>query len=699
MKRNTIRIITLVLSLSLFICSCSFAKKESPEDDEPADTSNIEPDLVGKIVGGFLYTGNSMTGSEDEKYYLGLRKDAVSLFNNAVALTSAAAFEASETLQKHETLLFEHMDLIKSDNYNTVGKITEGILANRLALNSLQEQLRLFSATAAEDDLAKTEIKRYIFETVCELCAHQKAYVSWLMGSTEVASVLLEQTDPDKAAELIEACVILYSDELKGDLTDMLFAYGRSVKIYTGITEADYLAGEYYLVEMKAKLDDMSPEERDLPMKLYEELSAQDRKPPTVEQAPNVEDTLHEAISLLEKLEQDIGAGESGETENMLFSNIISDTDKTNAIRDSFENYIAGISGELRIAIIHSAGIEKVLYMHTENESIIKNTAAKSSVSDMLYSADPKSAGTEKVLINEIQNDLRSQNIAAEEMESEAKPQLTKEQIIKLIETAQGALNFAGFITGKQSQYPIMLTLLNGLIVKVGKLDKELIENLISQLDKNLEELLGDKKQDLVDKLTDTKAEELIDTFTEWKDNTKNFSVLNYSKNDLIRLLNALGFYIPLEEVVIELKPPVEFWAGTVRYTERTDEFKDGSVYTSAISNDFSGEFLFTIEETDDGMVCEVDKVMTYDISLMSVTSFSIEGNSITILLEGRRQGVDYSFVWQGTINSDGTSMAGECFLTNVYTDEYLATLDNPNNFVLTSMTHTTGIWEAEKMK
>jgi antitoxin component YwqK of YwqJK toxin-antitoxin module len=148
------------------------------------------------------------------------------------------------------------------------------------------------------------------------------------------------------------------------------------------------------------------------------------------------------------------------------------------------------------------------------------------------------------------------------------------------------------------------------------RMTPEQLDDIRELINGELETLLGDSKAEFVNAILSTTGAELIQRFTEWKDNTAHFNTYDFTANDLVSLVNALGIQIES----INLTQPVEDASEPV--TIQTGDFE---LFATT-----PGEFAAEVKCFDSqgillgSATCRVDVIDTGDTSGMDATSASV---------------------------------------------------------------------------
>lgn len=626
-------------------------------DTNESDIS-AEYDIVGIIDSDLFYNPVTIANGTDEERFLELRGEAITLFNAALKKLAGSTFNTTAALKKHEDLLFNAMDNISSDPNGTIQKITENMLAYRTAFLSNEDQIKILTGAASDKTILQAHLDRLSFETICKQVDLQINYVSWLMGSSEVVLALLEPESADQAQELLTACTDLYQDEIGGILADLLTQYYDAAEIYTYILSADYSMGKYYLDEIENILSSMKSEGVVRELSQYCKILREGYKKPlgyikesTVREPAHTPDITNtqmkslsapsltnrsqdqtnfalDAIELVEQLlKRPIPSVSNGLPQQSWLKDIILNTEKTNAIKDSYGLLTEkGLAGSLRSMIVGNLGGE---------DSSVNTAAMKSTVKSMQYSVDTES---------------------------------NRDEIIAAIQDVQSGMKTIEILTGataniKDIEYSMIIKAVKVWISKIETMDTITLQNTINLLDKDLEEILGGKKEEFVNKLMTVEADKLIDNFNKWKIDTKNFDNFSFNRNDLIRLVGTLGIFIELEPTVPSPSPAamVEVWEGVITFTSSYLRYTDGTTKESKPDNG-SGVFKFTINRESGMPTCIIETILEMDITGFEVTEFVYANNDFIVMFECEKPvGVKTAFYWEGIVSDDGKYIEGTC--------------------------------------
>ncbi|MDP3387656.1 MAG: hypothetical protein Q8S24_10495 [Eubacteriales bacterium] len=582
MKRSGMRIVAVMLAIVIVLTGCSPALKAS-EPDEPTKSSeepssstpieeinlDIEQEFVAKIFGDIFYTINS--GDPQNIEFTEIRKESIHLFNAYVHHTATNAFTVTQSLEAYKELLMESMDAIKSDPNNIIFEITQGILTYKTALNSYEVQFkRLLTTTKKpENEVSKAALDMYMLEIASQLVNKQGDYLSWLIGSTELAHAMIEETDPDKANEFLESAVNIFSKDIADPFKQLLTEYHRTAEIYTYILSADYHAGEYYLNQIGYRLELLDSQRKESLKDIIDQYNAvleADRKP-----------------SVIINLSEDISMTVQAPQVKAVLTSLTSSNDTAGDFDDYYTNGIAiTLLNELQRRI-SDRDWDRKLGWSVEDillEDLLLNTELTENIrlsyenrSEAYINPEIRGRFVETIQSEEIPEEVKSENVnrikeQVASMENTAVPRVDRQAIIDRISLGQNALDAIAFL-GDDARYSLMIEMVNGILTegKSNGLDNVKIENISNLINNDLMEILRDQKGDFIRQITSLQADVLIDIFDEWKKNTENFNEFNFNKNDLMRLVDALGVDVA---TVPETPQPTQQTQPTTSSTEET---------------------------------------------------------------------------------------------------------------------------------
>lgn len=559
MKRLGNRIVAVILAMIIVLNGCSPASKasesyettavsEEPSSSSPIEETNfdIEQEFVNRIIGGIFYTVNS--GDPLNLEFSEMRKASIHLFNDSIYHTAIDAFKVTQSLEGYRNLLMESMDTIHSDSNDIMFEITKDILTYKTALNAYEVQFKRLQTTTKkpENDVTKAALDLYMLEIVSQLVSQQGDYLSWLIGSTEIVHAMIEETDSDKANEFLKSAIGIFSKDIVDPYKELFKAYHRTAEIYTYILSADYHAGEYYLNQIGQRLELLDSQKKAAYVSIidqYDKILEVDRRPPIV-------------IDLSE----DVTITVQNPQTKAILGSLTSSNDTADGFDDYYTNGIAiTLLNELQRRIINddwdNNSCEEIfveyLLLNTELTENIRTSYENRS--DAYINPEIRRRLVQTIQSEAIPEDIQTENVKrikdqVDSMENAANPRLDRQAIIDRINLGQNALDAISFL-GDDARYSLMIEMINAILTegKSNGLDNVKIQNISNLINNDLVEILRDQKGDFIHQITSLQADVLIDIFDEWKKNTENFNDFNFNKDDLIRLVSALGVDVATE--------------------------------------------------------------------------------------------------------------------------------------------------------
>jgi hypothetical protein len=653
MKRSGKRIVAVILAIIVLLSGCGPASKASTSDEttdssevpsssEPIEMTSLdlEQEYVGKILGGIFYTINSSNPQDQE--YTEIRKESIRLFNVYNLHIATNAFMVTKSFESYNDLLLESMDAISSDPNNIIFEITQRILAYKTILRTYEVQLKklLSTTNSPQDEYSKATLDMYVLEVVSQLVNKQGEYLSWLIGSTEVAHAMIKETDPDKASKFLESAVNIFSEDIADSFKQLLKEYHHTAEIYTYILSADYHAGEHYLNQIGWRLElfDSQRKEsfKDIIDRYYEVLEADRRSPVIMD--------MFKDISMIVQIPQ----------AEATLTSVAATNDKAGDFDDYYTNGIAiTLLNELQRRIImdewDNNSCEEIfieyLLLNTELTENIK--LSYENQGDAFINPEIRRRFVQSIQSNEIPDELQSENaerireqIAS--MENAANPRVDRQAVIDRISFGQNALDVIAFYSD-DAGYSMMIEMINTILTegKSNGLDNTKISNIRNLINNDLAVVLGNQKGDFIRQITTLQAEVLINIFDDWKKNTANFNEFNFNKDDLIRLVAALGMDVaivpetpqptqptmsPTEAITSPLQPAIRGYWELVETQEvipqeykigddkdnrtYTFEYSKGSIgcnYTRVVYDGIKKTYLTELIDTSGGWSMAID--------------------------------------------------------------------------------------------
>jgi hypothetical protein len=575
MKRSGKRIVAVILATVIVLSGCSPASKASTSDEttdpsevpsssEPIEMTSLdlEQEFVGKILGGIFYTINSSNPQDQE--YTEIRKESIHLFNVYNLHIATNAFMVTKSLESYKDLLLESMDAISSDPNNIIFEITQGILTYKTTLSSYEVQLKklLSTTNSPQDEYSKAALDMYVLEVVSQLVNRQGDYLSWLIGSTEVAHTMIKETNPDKASKFLESAVNIFCEDIADSFKQLLKEYHHTAEIYAYILSADYHAGEHYLNQIGWRLELLDSQRKesfkDIIDRYYEVLEADRRSPVIIDfsedvsmivQTPQAKASLT-SLTFAQAVESDYDDYLTNVMAMMLLRELqikIKDHDWDRSFEETFLEDLL-LNTDLTKNIRES--------YDSQGDNYINNEVREGFVRTIQSEEIPDEPQTEE--INRIKEQVAS-------MENAANPRVDRQAVIDRISLGQNALDVIAFYSD-DAGYSLMIEMINTILTegKSNGLDNTKIKNISDLINNDLAVVLGNQKGDFIRQITSLQAEVLINIFDDWKKNTANFNEFNFNKDDLIRLVAALGMDVA---IVPETPQPTQPTTGPTEAT------------------------------------------------------------------------------------------------------------------------------------
>ncbi|MCK5763868.1 MAG: hypothetical protein KAH05_07095, partial [Clostridiales bacterium] len=270
--------IVIVVSMLMGLSGCSAPKVTKEED------------IINQIHGGFLYTSNLKAENKDEEKFNEERKKAIKIFMETIEDTAMMSFKVIDEIEEYEENLMKYMDKIEDKNaYVHIQEITNKMLANKVMINSYEEQINTYLSLKTKDEVTDAIIDNYMVIDLIDLVETQSQYISWLIYNTAVISILV--TSERQSDKLISSSEKIY-ENIDEKYNEMMFEYQKSANIYSYIASADYYANLYYMSEVKKDIDVLKENQSDEVKELedlYNKIIEINSKPPVLKEIPKNE--------------------------------------------------------------------------------------------------------------------------------------------------------------------------------------------------------------------------------------------------------------------------------------------------------------------------------------------------------------------------------------------------------------------------
>jgi len=573
------------------------AQMTSPTEPESGD-GQFEQNLLGSLAGGLFYTIISPSYGSD---YAAARIQATNLFSGAIQQLADNAIRVRSVLLPYEQMLLVHLDQVTPEHETAGREIVSGILANRIAMQSWAAQLEYYQTLRSGNAMTLAVLEQKQFETTAAMVQQEETYVSWLMGATEVIYLLLQNANPAIAEALEQTSGAWMQDSLSPAYHELLDSHQTAARIHAYLLSADYYMGEYQLEQLAEEIQQLTPteaEEFSGIIEDYETLLQADRTPAvlidpgtfasaTASQSPfarladAISPNVHAASTLTDQSAVWISI--------RIFEEL---ADNPHLYRNQ-----QALADMLLTEILLDPALPAVL--EDIREQI--DTSGNPDFGDRMLQLYQIETGNSDAPPEEVEQARQELAFMAESAASGA----ARESLLDRITVGQDILRGLSWVN-PDFAYSEMISRLTALIAERSDLSASQIKNIQALIQKDLTELVGDQKEELINRLLNTSAEDILNQFDDWKKNTDHFQTLDLTRNDLIRLLNTIGFDVPVAQPDPSPAPiPVEggIWelVDTIEVIPSTYEVgddKDHRLYT----------FEYSAEDAAGSVACEYER-------------------------------------------------------------------------------------------
>jgi hypothetical protein len=243
---------------------------EEETEEESAEERDTDTDLVKILNGGFFYTSNENDDFRE------MRQDAMVLFENLIGNVAVESFEVTDHLEMYEEMLLTSSEEIEEVVLND---LIVKMYSYKTALAVYEEEIKTYNKLESENPAIVAVIERYKFEAVSNLVDLQETYLSWLMGTTEVIAVLIEDIDTKASDGFIDLAINTFTLDIKEPFEKMLLTYCQASEVYSYIYSADYYMSEYIFAEINKQLDAFPVEYEDELKSIVDHINGSNRKP------------------------------------------------------------------------------------------------------------------------------------------------------------------------------------------------------------------------------------------------------------------------------------------------------------------------------------------------------------------------------------------------------------------------------------
>jgi len=564
--RRTYQWLSVILVMALILSSCS--KSAEVAGDQPAgelkieeaeplvdrDPVDSEVEIFNLLNSGFFYSSTQMAQTDDELKYIELRNLSLNLLTDKFLDLTDSAYKLTEnSLDYYENHLLRYLDSSEmSDDQEGVMQITEGMLAYRTAISSLNEEIHAYYGLLESDSELKPTLQSTLFTQSMKLFNLADAYLEFLLQSRDYIALAFGESHAETRPTFNAHADKIYEEQIAQDYSEMMLTYLDASELYAYISSADYYAGGSYQGHLKLLLDQLDDSEDAMQLKGMFDRGILDSNIPMHLIQPEVPAETTE-ISYLDSIRR--------------FFIIDSYADDDSSIEDAITvlTVIENVEQFSRYSNSQDPIADAIM-------SVILSGAPASQKVDLPAVISADDPQEESALRTEIKTALKENapvkaaGIVA--LENEKKAQNLKKKIVESLRDGQKKLKILGM--GKEAeklfggdgsntldaQYTLLIGAMSQQLKDKGSaLSSEMFEKVNQLLNKDLEELLGEKKEDFVNKFIETNAEDLVDKFLDWKKNALNFDDLQIDKDTLLSLLSSMGIELKSPEAVAQTTP------------------------------------------------------------------------------------------------------------------------------------------------
>lgn len=510
--KKSVSLLIAVSILATIFSGCVFSKT-SPEEN-----------IINMHVAGYLYTSQTRADSKAERGFLKEREKTITTMIESVEKTAGFAFKVTDGLEKYEDNLLKYIEKIEisSFNFHAISKIIEKIIAYKVILESIEEELRQYMKMKPDRAVESALINTFLLDSMCQLVESQKEYICWLINNTASVSSLLENTSEKQAKNLVSSASAVFGRQIEENLQKMLGEYEAVALINSAVISVDYYASTIYLDNIAAYIEqiksgktkgDVSIKDLTALEESYNYVKVNLKAPTDLKPIP----PMGVSFSLFGR----VSAAEEKPPGFELFDSMLGFLVNVHQL-DAVKEFGARISKE--------KVTEEILMTKEEIEK-----AGGELIEKILEVASEKPAyNTENS--NDVNNTV---NTAAQSAADKA-------NMISNISRAQYATIGTQKIFGTDKAYAAVIDKIAELLAEASSADDKKAEAAYEFIKNGMEELIGENKEEFVNFILTTIAEDLYETFMTWIVNIYNAENHEFTKNDFYDLLISMdiGFNI-----------------------------------------------------------------------------------------------------------------------------------------------------------
>ncbi len=532
------------------------------EEIENREPTKSEASLFNTLIGGFFY--NDYLDNE----YNVLRNEAVNIFNNQiieVAEGSTELYFSGISLYEEKVLSFiDEVNNFSRDYDENFQVIVDNMLLYNTVIDGLSLQINGYFEIIEgyeKNNINKAAIDGEIFEKTMTLHQKTSEYILFLINTSEyIANQVVENSNIEYADSIRKDTHEIFETYVVPEMLKVERSYIIMGSMYAHIASSDYYYKKKMEDEVWTKLNALEATENTEALKTLF-VKNKEYRPEYLIEAPG---TALETNSKTGLFSWPFGS--------VSYASDIKTNSKAIAILKMMEELEFKVSSgsELNDDDISDAIMNMII-----NQKIKKDIAAKESsqapntqaLDNMISSSKGTSFPAYADNIPELQDikiDTNAINKNVKSLEKEIISKELREEIIQKIKKSQSSdnavlgnlfVNLAPSLGGDTVYNGIINKFADVLKENKGLMKPETYENLSQILNNDLAEVLGSKKSAFVTKFLNGSANDMVNKFTDWVNGSQNSKNIKINRNNLIQMLNAIGF--ETEAVVEEIETEV----------------------------------------------------------------------------------------------------------------------------------------------
>jgi len=598
MKGKYIKIVSILLIMVLLSVSCSNKKVEpviveempsetstQPEnqENEVSETTVIEEEIENReatksemslfnaLKGGFFYTEDL-----DNTYNM-LRNEAVNIFNNQiieVAEESTELYFSGISLYEEKILSFiDEVDNSSGDYDKNFQVIIDNMLLYNTVIDGLSLQINGYFEIVEsyeKNDINKAVVNGEIFEKTMALHQKTSEYILFLINTSEyIASQVVENSNVEYTDIIRRDTHEIFKIYVVPEMLKVEMSYLIMGNMYAHIASSDYYYNKNIEDDVWAKLNTLETTEDTEALKTLF-IKNKEYLPEYLIEAPG--------IALETKGKTELFSWPFG---SVSYASDLNTNSKAIAVLQMMEELEFKVSSgsELNEDDISDAIMNMIINQKTKKDLAAKDSSQSPNTQDIDHMISSNKGNSFPAYadsipeLQEINIDTNSIKKNVKSLETEIISNDLREEMIEKIKNAQNSDQsvlgniFASLVPslGGDAVYNgIINKFSNVLKENKGIMKAETYKNLSQILNNDLAEILGSKKNAFVTKFLNGSANDMVNKFVDWVNSSQNSKNIKVNRNNLIEMLNAIGF--ETEAVVEEIETEV-----IIKETETSD--------------------------------------------------------------------------------------------------------------------------------